>query len=132
MWLAAIAAKAVKEVAYHASFANEWMIRLGDGTAESRGRIERGLDWNWRFVDELFDADDAAATLVAGGVAPDLAVLRGAWDERIGATLARATLSAPKPHRAAMGGRRGHHSEHLGHLLSNMQFLPRAYPGATW
>lgn len=130
--LAAIAAKAVKEVAYHASFANEWMVRLGDGTAESRGRVEKGLEWNWRFVDELFDTDPTMAELIAGGVVPNAAALRSEWDARIAATLARATLNAPKPHRAARGGRKGHHSEHLGHLLSEMQFLPRAYPGATW
>jgi ring-1,2-phenylacetyl-CoA epoxidase subunit PaaC len=130
--LAAIAGKAVKEVAYHARLANEWMVRLGDGTAESRARIVNGLDWMWRFGDELFDVDGVVEPLIASGVAADVRKLRGEWDQRIARTLADATLEIPKPRRAAMGGRIGHHSEHLGHLLSEMQFLQRAYPGATW
>lgn len=130
--IAAIAAKAVKEVAYHARFANEWMVRLGDGTAESRGRIVNGLEWVWRFGDELFEVDGVVEPLIASGVAVDVRELRGEWDARIARTLAEATLEAPKPRRAARGGRIGHHSEHLGHILSAMQFLPRAYPGAQW
>ncbi|HEX4859859.1 MAG TPA: 1,2-phenylacetyl-CoA epoxidase subunit PaaC [Rhizomicrobium sp.] len=118
--LAAIGAKAVKEVAYHARYASEWVVRLGDGTEESRARMVAGLDSMWRFVDELFDADDGAASL------------RPAWDARIDATLAEAKLERPKPRRGVKGGRRGHHSEHLGHLLTEMQFLQRAYPGVTW
>lgn len=130
--LAAIAGKAVKEVAYHARFANEWMVRLGDGTAESRGRVVNGLEWVWRFGDELFEVDGVVEPLIASGVAVDVRKLRGEWDQRIARTLAEATLDMPKPRRAAKGGRIGHHSEHLGHILSEMQFLPRAYPGAQW
>lgn len=130
--IAAIAAKAVKEVAYHARFANEWMVRLGDGTAESRGRIVNGLEWVWRFGDELFEVDSLVEPLIASGIAADVRELRGEWDARIARTLAEATLEVPKPRRAARGGRIGHHSEHLGHILSEMQFLPRAYPGAQW
>ena len=118
--LAAIGAKAVKEVAYHARYASEWVVRLGDGTEESRARMIAGLDSLWRFVDELFDPADGAASL------------RPAWDARIADTLRAAALETPKPRRAVTGGRRGHHSEHLGHLLTEMQFLQRAYPGATW
>jgi ring-1,2-phenylacetyl-CoA epoxidase subunit PaaC len=129
--LAAIAGKAVKEVAYHARFANEWMVRLGDGTAESRARVVNGLEWVWRFGDELFEAD-GIEPLIASGVAVDVRKLRGEWDQRIARTLAEATLEMPKPRRAAKGGRIGHHSEHLGHILTEMQFLPRAYPGAVW
>jgi ring-1,2-phenylacetyl-CoA epoxidase subunit PaaC len=130
--LAAIAAKAVKEVAYHARLANEWVVRLGDGTAESRGRMINGLEWMWRFGDELFEVDAVLEPLIASGVAADVRTFRGEWDTRIARTLDEATLEAPKPRRAAKGGRVGHHSEHLGHLLSEMQFLPRAYPGAVW
>lgn len=130
--LSAIAQKAVKEVAYHARFANEWMVRLGDGTEESRARVTTGLDWMWRFADELFEADDTLTSLIASGIAVDVAALRAEWDARINKTLTEATLEAPAPRRATKGGRMGHHSEHLGHLLSEMQFLPRAYPGATW
>lgn len=130
--LAAIAGKAVKEVAYHARFANEWVVRLGDGTAESRERIVNGLEWVWRFGDELFEVDGVVEPLIASGIAADVRKLRGEWDQRIARTLAEATLEMPKPRRAAKGGRIGHHSEHLGHVLSEMQFLPRAYPGAQW
>jgi ring-1,2-phenylacetyl-CoA epoxidase subunit PaaC len=118
--LSAIAAKAIKEIAYHARFANEWVVRLGDGTEESRARMIAGLEWMWRFTDELFDAKDGAPSL------------RGEWDARIARTLSEAGLEMPKPRRGVIGGRRGQHSEHLGHLLSEMQFLPRAYPGAVW
>jgi ring-1,2-phenylacetyl-CoA epoxidase subunit PaaC len=130
--IASIAAKAVKEVAYHASLANEWLIRLGDGTPESRERMENGLDWLWRFVDELFASDASTQALLDEGIAANAVALRPEWDERIEQTLKAATLDIPKPRRATMGGRIGHHSEHLGHLLSEMQFLPRAYPGAKW
>lgn len=130
--MAAIAGKAVKEVAYHARFANEWVVRLGDGTADSRSRVVNGLEWVWRFGDELFDVDTVVEQLIASGVAADVRKLRGEWDQRIARTLAEATLEMPKPRRAAKGGRVGHHSEHLGHILTEMQFLPRAYPGAQW
>jgi ring-1,2-phenylacetyl-CoA epoxidase subunit PaaC len=130
--LAAIAAKAAKEVAYHARLASDWVVRLGDGTDESRARMIAGLDWMWRFVDELFEMDEIELELAACGIAPDKPALRALFDARIAAVLSDAALNAPSPRRAVMGGRRGHHSEHLGHLLSEMQFLQRAYPGATW
>lgn len=130
--LAAIAGKAVKEVAYHARFANEWIVRLGDGTEESHARIAAGLEWMWRFGEELFEADAAIEPLIAEGIAVDARQLRPAWEARIARVLEDAMLDQPKPRRAARGGRLGHHSEHLGHLLSEMQFLQRAYPGANW
>lgn len=130
--IAAIAAKAVKEVAYHARFADEWTVRLGDGTEESRARLVAGLDWMWRFVDELFEVDATIEPLIAAGIAADVRALRPQWDKRIARALADATLELPKPRRATLGGRAGHHSEHLGHLLSEMQFLQRAYPDAKW
>jgi ring-1,2-phenylacetyl-CoA epoxidase subunit PaaC len=130
--IAAVAQKAVKETAYHARFASEWVVRLGDGTEESRARVVDGLDWCWRFVDELFVNDLVDEALLETGVAVDKAALRPAWDAEVARVLAEATLEAPAPRRGIVGGRRGHHSEHLGHLLSDMQFLQRAYPGATW
>ena len=129
---AAIAAKAVKETAYHATLASDWVVRLGDGTEESKARMIAGLDWMWRFVDELFVADQVDVAALRAGVGVDKAALRAAWDARIDATLADAALARPAPRRAVIGGRNGRHSEHLGHLLSEMQFLQRAYPGATW
>lgn len=130
--LAAVAAKAVKEVSYHARFAGDWVIRLGDGTAESRARMIKGLDWMWRFTGELFDMDAVDQAALEAGVGVDKAALRPAWDRRIDAVLAEAGLDRPAPHRPVVGGRVGRHSEHLGHLLSEMQFLQRAYPGAQW
>lgn len=130
--IAAIAAKAVKETSYHATLASDWVVRLGDGTDESKARMVAGLDWMWRFADELFAMDDVDAAALNAGVGVDKAALRPAWDARIDATLAEATLVRPAPRRATTGGRIGRHSEHLGHLLSDMQFLQRAYPGATW
>ena len=130
--LAAVAAKAVKEVAYHAQVSSEWVIRLGDGTEESRTRMAAGLEWMWRFVDELFESDRVDEALVATGAGVDKAALRPEYDARVAATLAEAGLEAPPARRAVLGGRTGRHSEHLGHLLSDMQFLQRAYPGATW
>jgi ring-1,2-phenylacetyl-CoA epoxidase subunit PaaC len=124
---AAIAAKALKEVTYHAKLASDWVVRLGDGTDESKVRMIDGLDWMWRFADELFVMDETDAAL---GV--DKAALRPAWDARIDAVLADAALERPASCRPVLDGRAGRHSEHLGHLLSDMQFLQRAYPDATW
>jgi ring-1,2-phenylacetyl-CoA epoxidase subunit PaaC len=129
---AAIAAKAVKETTYHATLASDWVIRLGDGTDESKARMSAGRDWMWRFADELFAMDAVDAAAVKAGVGVDKAALRPAWDQRIDAVLGDATLERPAPRRPVLGGRSGRHSEHLGHLLSEMQFLQRAYPGATW
>ena len=130
--VAAVAAKAVKEVAYHARLANEWTVRLGDGTAESRARMVAGLEWMWRFGEELFDVDATDETLIASGVAADVRKFKPEWNTTVARVLCEATLDAPKPRRGAKGGREGHHSEHLGHLLTEMQFLPRAYPDAKW
>lgn len=130
--LAAIAAKALKETAYHADLAAEWVIRLGDGTEESRTRIIDGFDWCWRFVDELFSMDGIDPDLVAKGIAVDVSTLRESFDATLAEVFSEATLELPAYPRPVMGGRKGHHSEHLGHLLAEMQFLPRAYPGAAW
>jgi ring-1,2-phenylacetyl-CoA epoxidase subunit PaaC len=116
--MAAIAAKALKEVTYHENFAADWVIRLGDGTAESRRRMEEGLEFLWRFTDELFEGDFDA--------------LRAGWDARVNAVLSEAGLARPNAVRGITGGRAGRHSEHLGHLLAQMQYLPRAFPDAVW
>jgi len=130
--IAAVAAKAVKEVRYHAELSAEWVIRLGDGTDESRARMEAGLDWLWRFVPELFEMDSIATEAASRGIGADATLFRDDYDARIRAVLAEATLEAPKDQRPILGGRRGHHGEHLGHILAAMQYLPRAYPDATW
>jgi len=129
---AAIGAKALKEVTYHATLASDWMVRLGDSTEESRTRTVNGLDWMWRFADELFVMDETDEAALKAGAGVDKAALKPAWDQRIDAVLSDATLERPAARRPVVGGRAGRHSEHLGHLLSEMQFLQRAYPGATW
>lgn len=129
---AAVAAKAVKETAYHAKLASDWVVRLGDGTEESRARMVAGLDWMWRVVDELFAMDEVDTAAIKAGAGVDKAALRALWDQQIDTVLAEATLERPAARRPVLGGRTGRHSEHLGHILSAMQFLPRAYPGATW
>jgi ring-1,2-phenylacetyl-CoA epoxidase subunit PaaC len=130
--IAGVAEKAVKEVTYHQELASEWVIRLGDGTDESRRRIEDGLAWNWRFVPELFEMDDLASLMANRGIGADLEALRADYDSQVASVLAEATLQPPPDQRPILGGRRGHHSEHLGHLLAVMQFLPRTYPDAKW
>jgi ring-1,2-phenylacetyl-CoA epoxidase subunit PaaC len=119
-------------VTYHQELASEWVIRLGDGTEESRGRMAAGLDWMWRFIPELFEMDEIATAAAACGIGTDVSLFRDDYDRQVGAILAEATLVAPADQRPILGGRRGHHSEHLGHILAVMQFLPRTYPDATW
>ena len=124
--LAAIAAKAEKESAYHLRHSAEWLIRLGDGTAESHARAQAALDHLFPFVAELFDP----VTNAAFDVAPSS--LRPAWDAQIDAVLAQATLTRPAAKWSHTGGRAGRHTEHLGHLLAEMQYLQRVHPGAAW
>ena len=130
--LAAIAAKAVKEVDYHVDHARSWVVRLGDGTAESHERMQAGLAAMWPYVAEMFTPDPQVDRLAETGVAVDVAALRPEWDARIGAVLAEATLDVPEPGWTARGGRRGLHTEHLGHLLATLQYLHRSHPGASW
>jgi ring-1,2-phenylacetyl-CoA epoxidase subunit PaaC len=131
-FLSAIAAKAVKEVAYHRELASEWAVRLGDGTDESAGRMRDGLDWCWRFVPELFEVDQPLEEMIARQTVPDPRSFEAEYRAAIGAVLAEAKLDVPPDQRPILGGRRGHHSEHLGHLLAVMQFLPRTYPDSVW
>ncbi len=134
--VAEIAAKAAKEVAYHAERSADWIVRLGDGTDESHARMQRALDLLWPYTGELFMADDVDAQLVAAGIAADATTLRAPWLATVEAVLAEATLAVPAGDwmqgSGGRGGRQGVHTEHLGHLLAEMQFLQRAYPGARW
>ncbi len=130
--LAAIAAKAVKEMTYHERYAGEWLVRLGDGTRESRTRAQAAIDRLWPLTGELFETDQVENELSARGIVPDMSGLQPLWRARIEEILARATLARPEECPMLSGGRSGHHGEHLGHLLAELQYLPRAYPGAVW
>ena len=131
--IAAIAAKSLKEVQYHVERSSETVIGLGDGTSESHRRMQHALTHLWPYVGEMFIADAVDNAMAAAGIAPDLARLRDSYDARVGAVLAEATLSIPESDFSHRGGKSGfQHSEHLGHMLTQMQWLQRAYPGATW
>jgi ring-1,2-phenylacetyl-CoA epoxidase subunit PaaC len=131
--IAAIAAKSVKEVQYHVERSGDTVIGLGDGTSESHKRMQDALNLLWPYVGEMFVADAVDDAMVAAGIAPDLATLRDAFDAHVGGVLTEATLTIPEEKFAHKGGKTGfQHSEHLGHLLTQMQWLQRAYPGATW
>jgi ring-1,2-phenylacetyl-CoA epoxidase subunit PaaC len=130
--LAAVAAKAVKEVDYHLDHARMWVLRLGDGTDESHRRMHGALAAEWRYVEELFDTAHIAPTLVDAGVAVDPMSFRDAFDRRVAAVLREATLDVPEVAPAVTGGRRGVHTQSMGYLLAEMQHLARSHPGATW
>lgn len=131
--VAAIAEKTSKEVAYHLERSADTVVGLGDGTEESHRRMQEALDYLWPYVGEMFQSDDVDAAMVAAGIAPDPASLRGEYDALIGRVLADATLTIPDSSFGHKGGRTGKmHTEHLGHLLTQMQWLQRAYPGANW
>ena len=130
--LAAVAAKAEKESVYHLRHAAEWLIRLGDGTPESHRRAQAALDELWSYSGELFEVDGAERALIEAGAAIDPAGLRGAWNTTLDAVLAQATLARPAEGWMQTGGRSGRHSEHLGTILTELQYLQRTYPGATW
>ncbi|HEV7329397.1 MAG TPA: 1,2-phenylacetyl-CoA epoxidase subunit PaaC [Bosea sp. (in: a-proteobacteria)] len=130
--IAEIAEKASKEVAYHLERSADLVVRLGDGTAESYTRMQAAVDFLWPYTGEMFLADALDEELVAAGLAPEPGSLKAAWQEHVTRTFAEATLKAPEKSFAQKGGRRGVHSEHLGYILAEMQFLQRAYPGASW
>ena len=130
--LRGIAGKAVKEVAYHIRHAGEWVIRMGDGTDESAARMRAAVETLHPYAMELFETDEVTDTLAAAGVAPDPATMRAPWDAVIGEVFGEALLEVPEKVIPASGGRTGFHLEALGHILSEMQYLQRANPGATW
>lgn len=130
--LAAIAAKSEKESAYHVRHSSEWIVRLGDGTEESHARAQEAVEHLWAYTGEMFEADDAERGLIDAGIAVDPATLKAQWLKTVSGVIAEATLTLPSNDWMQQGGRFGHHSEHLGHLLSELQSLQRSFPGATW
>ena len=131
--VAGIAAKASKEVAYHVERSADTVVGLGDGTEESHKRMQEALEYLWPYVGEMFESDEVDAAMAEAGIAPDPASLREEYDALVGRVLAEATLTIPEGKFAHKGGRTGYmHTEHLGHLLAQMQWLQRAYPGCEW
>jgi ring-1,2-phenylacetyl-CoA epoxidase subunit PaaC len=130
--LSAIAAKAEKEAAYHLRHSGEWTIRLGDGTAESRARMQEAVDLLWPYTGELFEVDGVVERLVADGIAVDPETIRDEWHATLRRVCDEATLTLPPEGWMQSGGRSGRHSESFGHLLSEMQYMQRAYPGMRW
>lgn len=130
--LAAIAAKAVKESAYHVRHAAEWTIRLGDGTGESARRMGDAVAALWPYTGEMFETDAVTDSLAAARVAPDPASIKPEWDRSIAEVFAEAFVEAPGETWQHTGGRKGRHGEDMGYLLADLQYMQRAYPGMTW
>lgn len=130
--IAEIASKALKEVTYHAERSSDWVIRLGDGTALSSARMQAAIDALWMYTGEMFAVDETERSLATDGVAADAAALLPAWRNRVARVLQGATLTMPGEDWMQRGGKQGVHTEHLGHLLAEMQSLHRAHPGVQW
>ncbi len=130
--LAAIAVKAAKESKYHGRRSKDWTLRLGDGTSESHERMQLALNDLWGYSHELFELDELEQRLVAAGIAVDCTRLKADWLKEVTAIIEQATLTVPEQDWAVSGGRQGYHTEHLGHLLTEMQFVYRSFPGAKW
>jgi ring-1,2-phenylacetyl-CoA epoxidase subunit PaaC len=134
--LAAIAEKALKEVTYHTRWSAEWVIRLGDGTEESHNNMQQAMDDLWKFTGELFVPADFETHLAAEGIAVHLTPLKQLWEEKVNNVLAEATLTDETGKRQKTwmqtGGKEGRHTEHLGYVLAEMQYLQRAYPDSEW
>jgi ring-1,2-phenylacetyl-CoA epoxidase subunit PaaC len=130
--ISAIAEKSLKETKYHLKHSSEWIIRLGDGTEESHNRAQNALDHLWRYTDELFSESDLDQSLVDAGIVPSMSEIKIQWTETVRSVLEEATLMIPTNNWQFEGGRRGVHSEHLGFLLADLQYMQRAYPNMTW
>jgi ring-1,2-phenylacetyl-CoA epoxidase subunit PaaC len=130
--IAGIAAKAFKETRYHLAYSSGWVIRLGDGTDESHARVQQALERLWPYTAELVEPDDVDRAMIAAGIAPQAEPLRAAWSARVDVVLAEARVERPAPANFRWFGKQGRHSEHLGYLLADLQYMQRAYPGASW
>lgn len=130
--LAAIATKTLKEVKYHLAHASDWVIRLGDGTEESHKIMQEAIDKLWMYTGELFEMDETDNMLLAEGISVNMDGIKPMWTDHIRGVLNEATLKMPEDDYMQTGSRKGVHSEHLGHILSEMQYLQNAYPDAQW
>jgi ring-1,2-phenylacetyl-CoA epoxidase subunit PaaC len=130
--LAEIATKALMETRYHLTRSRDWCLRLSLSTDEAKQKIQSALDDLYFYTPELFETDDALNQLTAESIAPDLSALKTQWQQQVDKLLGECQLQVPKNGWVATGGLRGEHSEHLGYMLADMQFLQRAYPGCEW
>ncbi len=131
--LAAIGAKSLKEVTYHLRFSSEWLIRLGDGTEESHTRVQNSIDSLWAYTGELFTMTDAENLLLEDGIAVDVTALKADWVTLVAQILEQATLTFPTNDWAQLGGKaKGQHTEHMGYIITDMQYMQRRYPGCEW
>jgi len=131
--ISAVAEKSVKEVTYHLRHSSEWVVRMGDGTDESKKRTQNALNDLWMYTGDLFDMDETDATLIKAGIAADMNKIKLEWDKMIADILTRAKLTIPPADTwMARGSRAGKHTEYLGYILAEMQALPREFPGAKW
>ena len=130
--LAAIAEKSLKETKYHLKHSSEWIIRLGDGTEESHQRIQNSLTNLWRYTDELFFIDESDTLLSGLGIIPDFSKIKEVWSANVTAVFEQSTLQIPANNWQFEGGRKGRHSEHMGYLLAELQYMQRAYPNMEW
>ena len=130
--LAAIAFKAIKEVSYHKRFSSDWIKRLGDGTEESHNRIQEAINNLWVFTDELFYQTESDKAMIAEGVGVDTSLLKEAYYNKVKEILTEATLEIPESKYFQKGGKQGIHSEHMGYILAELQYMQRAYPNMTW
>ena len=130
--LAAIAEKSLKEIKYHLKHSSEWVIRLGDGTEESHTRVQEAVNTLWKFTNELFYQDEVDQKVIDLGLGVDTSLFKEAWLSHVEKVLTEATLTIPANTWQHEGGRKGIHTEHLGYLLSEMQYMQRAYPNMEW
>lgn len=130
--IAAIAAKAVKEIRYHLRRSTDWTLRLGDGTEESKQKIQQSFNELWSFTDDMFVQDESDEIVIKKGFGPDLSTLHPIWKEKVKEVLTEATLEVPEDGWMQKGSKKGRHTEHLGHILSDLQYMQRTYPGVTW
>lgn len=130
--LAAIAQKSIKEVSYHVRFSSDWIKRLGDGTDESHQRIQEAINHLWQFTDELFQMTEADAAMVSEGIGVDVSAFKSAYHKNVSQVLSEATLKTPSLEFFQKGGKMGRHSEHMGYILTDLQYMQRTFPNMTW
>jgi ring-1,2-phenylacetyl-CoA epoxidase subunit PaaC len=130
--LVAIAKKSIKEVSYHERFSSDWIKRLGDGTAESNKKMQEAIDGLWRYTDELFQLTEVEKVMVSEGIGVEISLFKEAYYKRVSEVLKEATINIPESKYFQKGGKEGVHSEHMGYILADLQYMQRSYPNMKW